>query len=64
MLSSKKEGGAVRLFIEDESRKDCLDNMVEITTDWEKELNWVRKDGLIVFDDVGYRKIQVELTGC
>ena len=57
----KKEGCDVRLFIEDDSRKDCLEGMVKKTSDWKKELKWVGKDGLIVFDDVGYGKIQDEL---
>ena len=57
----KQEGCDVRLFIEDESRKDCLDGMVKKTDDWRKELAWVGKDGLIVFDDVGYGRIQDEL---
>ncbi len=57
----KQEGCDVRLYIEDESRKDCLDGMVEKTDDWKKELVWVGKDGLIVFDDVGYGKIQDDL---
>ncbi|HWQ60523.1 MAG TPA: hypothetical protein VN420_05275 [Candidatus Fimivivens sp.] len=57
----RNEGCDVRLFIGDESRKDCFDNMVEKTDDWRKELEWVGKDGLIVFDDVGYGKEQDEL---
>ncbi|MDD4989807.1 MAG: hypothetical protein PHW31_00655 [Candidatus Pacebacteria bacterium] len=57
----KQEGCEVKLFIEDESRKDCFDGMVEKTDDWKKELEWVGKDGLIIFDDVGYGKIQDEL---
>lgn len=57
----KKEGCDVRLFIEDESRKDCLDGMVKKTNVWNKELGWVGKDGLIVFDDVGYGNIQDDL---
>lgn len=57
----KKEGCDVRLYIEDKSRKDCLDGMVDKTDDWKKELKWVGRDGLIVFDDVGYGKIQDEL---
>lgn len=57
----KQEGCNVRLFIEDESRKDCFENMVEKTDDWKKELDWVGKDGLIVFDDVGYGKEQDDL---
>lgn len=57
----KKEGCEVKLYIEDESRKDCLEGMVEKTEDWKKELKWVGKDGLIVFDDVGYGKTQDDL---
>lgn len=57
----KKEGCDVRLYIEDESREDCLAGMVKKTADWKKELKWVGKAGLIVFDDVGYGKIQDEL---
>lgn len=57
----KQEGCDVKLFIEDESRKDCFENMVEKTDDWKKELDWVGKDGLIVFDDVGYGKEQDDL---
>jgi len=57
----KKEGCDVKLYIEDKSRKDCFDGMVEKTSNWRKELSWVGKDGLIVFDDVGYGKIQDDL---
>ncbi|MDD5750168.1 MAG: phosphoribosylglycinamide synthetase C domain-containing protein [Candidatus Pacebacteria bacterium] len=57
----KQEGCEVKLYIEDKSRKDCLEGMVEKTDDWKKELEWVGKDGLIVFDDVGYGKIQDDL---
>lgn len=57
----KKEGCDVKLYIEDKSRRDCLDGMVEKTEDWEEEINWVGKDGLIVFDDIGYGIIQDDL---
>lgn len=57
----KLEGCEVKLFIADASRKDCFENMVEKVADWRKELDWVGKDGLIVFDDIGYGKIQDEL---
>lgn len=60
-LRLKQEGCAVKLYIADESRHDCLDGMVEKVDDWEKELKWVGKKGLIVFDDVGYGKIQDDL---
>ncbi len=57
----KKEGCKVKLFIEAESDKQCFDGMVEKTANWEAELGWVGKDGLIVFDDVGYGTIQDDL---
>ncbi|MCX6789749.1 MAG: phosphoribosylamine--glycine ligase [Candidatus Gribaldobacteria bacterium] len=57
----KQEGCEVKLYIEDKSRKDCFDGMVEKTDNWRKELDWVGKTGLIVFDDVGYGKIQDNL---
>ena len=56
-----KEGCEVKLYIADKSRKDCFENMVEKVSNWRKELDWVGKDGLIVFDDVGYGKIQDNL---
>lgn len=57
----KQEGCDVRLYIEDKSRKDCLDGLVEKTDNWKKELSWVGKDGLIVFDDIGYGEIADKL---
>ncbi|MDI6778071.1 MAG: hypothetical protein QMD77_02665 [Patescibacteria group bacterium] len=56
-----QEGCEIKLYIEDASRKDCLDGMVPKTNNWKEELNWVGKDGLIIFDDVGYGKIQDDL---
>lgn len=57
----KLEGCKVKLFIEDWSRKDCFEGLVEKTDDWRKEIKWVGKSGLIVFDDVGYGKEQDDL---
>ena len=57
----KKEGCDVRLFIEGKDDKNCFDGMVEKTNNWKKELQWVGKNGLIVFDDVGYGKMQDKL---
>lgn len=57
----KQEGCDVKLFIKDKSRKDCFDNMIAKTDDWEKELPWVGKKGLIVFDDVNFGQIQDKL---
>lgn len=57
----KLEGCEVKLFIEHPEQQQCQDGFVEKTDDWRKELDWVGKDGLIVFDDVGYGKIQDNL---
>lgn len=57
----KQEGCEVKLFIEDEGMRECFDGMIMKTSHWENELDWVGKDGLIVFDDVGYGEIQDKL---
>lgn len=57
----KQEGHSVRLCVEDKNQKQNLDGMVEKTKDWKKELNWVGKNGLIVFDSIGYGKAQDDL---
>ena len=46
-----KEGSSVKLYIEDEGRKESFENMVEKIDSWENELDWVGKDGLIIFDE-------------
>lgn len=57
----KMEGFEVKLFIEDKGMKKCLDGLVNKTNNWKSELTWVGKDGLIIFDDVGYGKEQEKL---
>lgn len=57
----QEEGCEVRLYIADKKREACFDNIVAKTNNWEKELNWVGKDGLIVFDDIGFGKEQDKL---
>lgn len=57
----QNEGHDVRLYIDDEDRKHNLDGMVKKTKDWKKDLDWVGVDGLIIFDDIGYGKIQDQL---
>lgn len=54
-----KEGHKVKLYIG--KNQNSLDNIVVKTKNWKSELNWVGKDGLIVFDDVGYGEIQSKL---
>lgn len=57
----KREGHSVRLYIEDKDQKQNLEGIIEKTDNWEKELDWVGKKGLIIFDSIGYGKIQDEL---
>ncbi len=55
------EGHDVKLYIHEKARRQNLDYIVSQTKDWKKELTWVGKDGLIVFDDIGWGKIQDNL---
>lgn len=57
----KKEGHSVRLFIEDKNQKHNFQGLVERVEDWRKSLKWVGKKGLILFDSIGYGKIQDDL---
>lgn len=57
----KNEGYNVKLYIDDKSRKNNFDNMVKKTKSWKKELKWVGKEGLIVFDCNGFGKLQDDL---
>lgn len=57
----KKEGHNVKLYIKDKKRRGNFENMVTKCTDWRKELAWVGKNGLIIFDDAGFGKIQDSL---
>jgi phosphoribosylamine---glycine ligase len=57
----QNEGHDVKFFIDDKRLQDIFDNIVPKSINWRKDLDWVGKDGLIVFDDNGYGKIQDEL---
>lgn len=56
-----REGHDVRLYIGDANSKICLDGIVEKTPDWTRSLEWVGRQGLIIFDDVGFGHAQDEL---
>ena len=56
-----KEGHAVKLFIENKKSRHNFDNMVTRVDNWRTELSWVGKEGLIIFDDTGYGKLQDRL---
>lgn len=54
----KKEGNNVKMFIQDPSSRDDLDNAVEKVDDWESEKSWA---DIIIFDDTGFGFRQSEL---
>jgi phosphoribosylamine---glycine ligase len=57
----KNEGNNVKVYIEDKDQRQNLEGIVEKTDDWKKELKWVGKSGLVVFDCTGFGKIQDDL---
>ncbi len=48
------EGHEVKMSIQEVALKDCCVGFVDLVDDWEAELEWVGKDGLIIFDDIGF----------
>jgi len=56
-----RDGHSVKLYTEDAKRKRDLRGMVRRVSNWEKELAWVGKEGLIIFDTTGFGKIQDKL---
>jgi len=57
----KREGHDIKVFIDGKLQSTCLDGMVEKVDDWKRELPWVGKEGLIIFDDVEYGEVQDNL---
>ena len=61
-LRLKEEGNDVKIAICDRDFRRVGDGFgIRKITDWRKELSWVGKDGLIVFDQTGFGNIQDEL---
>ena len=58
-----KEGNDVRLLIFDKNKltQKALSGMVKKISDLKKGLSWVGKNGLVVFDNTGYGKLQNKL---
>lgn len=58
----QQEGHDLKFYIEDKKFKDCYTGIIrQKINDWKKELRWVGKKGLIVFDFSGFGKIQDKL---
>lgn len=60
-LLLKKEGCDVKIAIQEPQQKKNFSNLIAKTDNWRKELKWVGKDGLIIFDCVGYGEHQDRL---
>lgn len=57
-----EEGHAVKIYEIDQSLSNKISRpLIRFVSDWKKELKWVGKDGLIVFDYTGMGKIQDDL---
>lgn len=59
-----KEGCEVKLHILSKQQEENFTNLIPKTNNWKKELSWVGKDGLIIFDDVGFGEEQDKLRLC
>ena len=58
----RKEGHDVKIAIQDKGYRKIGDGFGLIKVgDWKKELSWVGKEGLIIFDQTGFGKVQDEL---
>jgi phosphoribosylamine---glycine ligase len=57
----KKESHQIKLYIHDKKRRGNFNNMVEKNDNWKKELKWVGKEGLIIFDGCSFGSIQNKL---
>jgi phosphoribosylamine--glycine ligase len=52
-LSLIREGHEVRVFAGDPSYTGCFEGLLTKVPDWQAELSWVRRDGLVLFERVG-----------
>lgn len=57
-LRLMREGHTVKAYVENEADRNTYVGMVKRVKNWKKELSWVGKQGLIIFDCTGYGKIQ------
>jgi phosphoribosylamine--glycine ligase len=59
------EGHDVRVFVEEEGARGTMAGLVPRTEDWCSELEWVGRDGIILFEAVseGYGALQDRLRG-
>jgi Phosphoribosylamine-glycine ligase len=59
-----QEGHEVRVFMSDENSAGVMAGMLEFTSDWERELGWIREagaEGIILFETASHGDIQDRL---
>ncbi|HLL30634.1 MAG TPA: hypothetical protein VK403_06530 [Allosphingosinicella sp.] len=59
------DGHEVKVFVEDEGARGTMVDLVPKTADWRAELDWVGREGIILFEAVseGYGALQDRLRG-
>ncbi|MFC7692232.1 hypothetical protein ACFQY5_24325 [Paeniroseomonas aquatica] len=60
-LTLRREGHEVRVFAEDPPEQRAFGGLIDCIADWRAELDWVGRDGVILFERVGRGTLQDEL---
>jgi phosphoribosylamine--glycine ligase len=60
-LSLRREGHEVRVFAEDAPERRAFGGIIDPVADWRAELDWVGRDGVILFERVGHGALQDRL---
>lgn len=59
-LRLRQRGHDVRVYVSDPEARDIFAGMLELTDDWERELEWAR-EGILVFEGIGWGETQDRL---
>ncbi len=57
-LSLRREGHEVRVFAGDPPEQRAFGGLIEPVADWRAELDWVGRDGIVMFEGVGQGAVQ------
>ncbi|WP_338666051.1 hypothetical protein VQH23_03890 [Pararoseomonas sp. SCSIO 73927] len=60
-LALRREGHEVRVHAEDPPERRAFGGIIETVPDWRAELDWVGRDGIILFERIGRGAVQEEL---